>query len=132
MHESTILKTGTTFFGSVIFLAFGALDIMFRVLLLFIILDYITGLMKGFKKKELSSAVGWNGLMKKIGTLIAVIVAHQMDKIAGTEMFRVSVIAFFVANEGISLTENLTIIGVPLPKIMIRTLKVWKEETEVD
>ena len=134
MGESAAVKLLTTFLGTCIVYAFGGVDLILRVLLFFIVLDYVTGLMKAFKNKELSSSVGWNGLMKKIGTLIAVIVAHQMDKIdpTGSQLFRNAVVTFFIANEGVSLVENLAIIGVPVPSILKRALKAWKEETEVD
>ena len=134
MGESAAVKLLTTFLGTCIVYAFGGVDLILRVLLFFIVLDYITGLMKAFKNKELSSSVGWNGLMKKIGTLIAVIVAHQMDKIdpTGSQLFRNAVVTFFIANEGVSLVENLAIIGVPVPSILKRALKAWKEETEVE
>ncbi len=134
MGESAAVKLITTFLGTCIVYAFGGVDLILRVLLFFIVLDYITGLMKAFKNKELSSSVGWNGLMKKIGTLIAVIVAHQMDKIdpTGSQLFRNAVVTFFIANEGVSLVENLAIIGVPVPSILKRALKAWKEETEVE
>ena len=134
MGESAAVKLLTTFSGTCIVYAFGGVDLILRVLLFFIVLDYATGLMKAFKNKELSSSVGWNGLMKKIGTLIAVIVAHQMDKIdpTGSQLFRNAVVTFFIANEGVSLVENLAIIGVPVPSILKRALKAWKEETEVE
>ena len=134
MGESAAVKLITTFLGTCIVYAFGGVDLILRVLLFFIVLDYITGLMKAFKNKDLSSSVGWNGLMKKIGTLIAVIVAHQMDKIdpTGSQLFRNAVVTFFIANEGVSLVENLAIIGVPVPSILKRALKAWKEETEVN
>ena len=134
MGESAAVKLLTTFLGTCIVYAFGGVDLILRVLLFFIVLDYATGLMKAFKNKELSSSVGWNGLMKKIGTLIAVIVAHQMDKIdpTGSQLFRNAVVTFFIANEGVSLVENLAIIGVPVPSILKRALKAWKEETEVE
>ena len=134
MGESAAVKLLTTFLGTCIVYAFGGVDLILRVLLFFIVLDYITGLMKAFKNKELSSSVGWNGLMKKIGTLIAVIVAHQMDKIGptGSQLFRNAVVTFFIANEGVSLVENLAIIGVPVPSILKRALKAWKEEAEVE
>ena len=134
MGESAVVKILTTFFGTCIVYAFGGVDLILRVLLFFLVLDYTTGLMKAFIRKDLSSAVGWNGLMKKIGTLIAVIVAHQMDKIdpTGSQLFRNAVVTFFIANEGVSLVENLAIIGVPVPSILKRALKAWKEETDVN
>lgn len=131
MQESTFIKLFITCMGATMSILFGGVDLIFRVLLLFIALDYITGLMKGFLNKSLSSAIGWKGLMRKVGILIAVIVAHQMDKIAGTQIVRNGVITFFLANEGISLTENLSVMGVPIPKIMLDTLKIWKDKEEL-
>ena len=132
--ESSLMKGITTFLGTFLAYAAGGVDMLFKVLLAFIVLDYITGFMRACAKKELSSAIGFNGIMKKVGVLIAVIIAHQMDKIdpTGSEMFRNVVIVFFIANEGISLIENLSIIGVPVPQIMKKALKTWKDETEVD
>lgn len=134
MSESAIVKTMTTFFGACIVYAIGGFDTAFKVLFFFMILDYLSGLMKAYKKREILSKTGWNGLMKKVGTLMAVIVAHQMDKIAptGSQAFRTIIITFFTANEAISITENLAILGVPIPKIMKQALKVWKDETEVE
>ena len=134
MSENLIVKALTTFFGACAVYALGGIDTMMIVLLIFMALDYATGLMKSFIKKELSSEVGYAGIMKKVGTLIAVIVAHQMDKVDPThsQMFRNVVVTFFIANEGVSLVENLAIIGVPVPSIMKRALKAWKEETEVE
>ncbi|MGX8795428.1 phage holin family protein [Fusibacter sp. JL298sf-3] len=132
MHESTLVKGTVTTLGTIGSLVFGGVDLLFKILILFIALDYVTGVMKGAVEKNLSSDIGWRGLMKKIGTLIAVIVAHQMDKVAGTQVVRTAVMMFFVANEGISLTENLSVIGVPIPKVMMRTLKAWKDSSEVE
>ncbi len=132
MHESTVIKTIVTALGTFASLIFGGVDLIFKILVLFIILDYATGFMKGAVTKSLSSSIGWHGLMKKTGIFIAVIVAHQMDRVAGTQIVRTAVITFFLANEGISLTENLSIIGVPIPKLMVRTLKAWKDSTESD
>lgn len=132
MNEGTILKAIVTALGTTTALIFGGLDLIFKILVLFIILDYVTGFMKGAFTKTLSSSIGWNGLMKKTGIFIAVIVAHQMDRFAGTQIVRTAVITFFIANEGVSLTENLAVIGVPIPKIMLKTLKAWKDSSEVE
>lgn len=134
MLESGFLKGCTTFIGTCLVVLFGGVDLIFKVLLIFIVLDYLTGLMKGFVRRDLSSSIGWIGLMKKVGILIGVIVAHMMDQVAPFEiaLFRTTVITFFCANEGISITENLAIIGVKLPKGLIKALKMWKDETEVE
>lgn len=118
--------------GTLLSLVFGGLDLLFKILLLFMALDYLTGFMKGVTNQKLSSIIGWRGLMKKIGTLIAIIIAHQMDQISNTQVFRVTIMTFFVANEGISVVENLNALGVPIPKFMSSTLKIWKDEKGTD
>lgn len=130
--EGSFFRTCITVIGSACFMLFGALDLLFRVLLVFIVTDFITGIIKGQMREGLSAEKGWKGLMKKVGILIAILVANQMDKVAGTETFKIAIITFFIANEGISITENLTLMGVPLPSIMVKTLKAWKQESEVD
>ena len=128
MTESTVVKTLTTLFGTGIVYMIGGIDLIFSVLLTFLVLDYVTELMKAFINKDLSSSIGYAGLMKKVGVLIAIIVAHQVDKIApGETLIRTAVITFFIANEGISLIENLSIIGVPVPDVLVRALKAWKD-----
>ncbi|MBP2026714.1 toxin secretion/phage lysis holin [Acetoanaerobium pronyense] len=66
--------------------------------------------------------------MKKCGVMIGVIVAVQLDKLLGSDMFRTTTITFFVLNEGISIVENLTVVGVELPQPLVKFMKSWKEQ----
>lgn len=102
---------------------FGAWDITLQVLVALIIADYITGLMVGYSTKNLNSKIGVKGLFKKAGILICVIVAVMADKVVGTDnTLRFAIILCFCGNEGISILENVTKLGVPIPQKLLDAL----------
>ena len=103
---------------------FGAWDKALAILITFMVLDYITGLIKAWYKKELSSDVGLHGLTRKASILIVLIVAVLLDRLVnqGTWVFRTLVAYFYIANEGISILENIAVLNVPFPKKLKDTL----------
>ena len=105
-------------FGGVFAWAFGAWDKLLCALITLIILDYITGLLKGWYTKRLSSEIGFKGIAKKIVILIMVVTANVLQTVIGDKiMLREIVIMFFIANEGLSLLENCAEInGGNIPK----------------
>lgn len=93
--------------GGVFAWAFGAWDKLLCALITLIILDYITGLLKGWYTKKLSSEIGFKGIAKKVVILVMVIAANVLQSVTGDGvMLREIVIMFFIANEGLSLLEN--------------------------
>lgn len=121
--------TGTLATTLVYFL--GGWDIALQTLILVMILDYITGVIKAIKKKEINSKTGFWGIIKKFGYLIIVVLAVVMDKIVGdTGAIRTMVIYFFVANDGISILENWGGMGLPLPKKIFDILEQLKNEND--
>lgn len=96
----------------------GGLDGMLIALIIFMVLDYITGLMCAILDKKLSSAVGFKGICKKALILILVGVANIVDvHVVGTgSALRGAVICFYLSNEGLSLLENAAYIGLPIPE----------------
>lgn len=121
--------TGTLATTLVYFL--GGWDIALQTLILVMILDYITGVIKAIKKKEINSKTGLWGIIKKFGYLIIVVLAVVMDKIVGdTGAIRTMVIYFFVANDGISILENWGGMGLPLPKKIFDVLEQLKNEND--
>ena len=93
-------------------------------LIIFMVLDYITGLMCAVIDKKLSSAVGFRGICKKVLILMLVGLANVIDMhVAGTgSALRGAVIAFYLSNEGLSLLENAAHIGLPVPEKMKEVL----------
>lgn len=111
-----------------LFYALGGWDIALQCLLLAIALDYISGLIKAYYTKTLSSKQGFKGILKKIGYLILVSVAVIVDRVAGnTGAIRSLVIYYFVANEGLSVIENLAVTNIPIPAFLKNALKVLKK-----
>ena len=119
--------TGTLLTAIVYFL--GGWDMAIQVLVVMMILDYITGILKAIFNKEINSYVGVKGIIKKVGYLIIVGVSVMLDRLMGdTGAVRNVVIYFFVANEGISIVENWVAMGLPMPQVIIDTLEQIKQK----
>ena len=108
---------------------FGGLDIALQSLLVVIIIDYLTGVASAIYNKELNSKTGLKGILKKFGYLCVVALSVIIDRITGTSgVIRNLVIYFFVANDGLSIVENLAQMGVKLPEKLINALEQIKEK----
>ena len=93
----------------------GGMDGLMIALIVFMVLDYITGLMCAVMDKKLSSAVGFRGICKKVLILLLVGVASTVDvHVSGP--LRGAVVCFYLSNEGLSLLENAAHIGLPVPE----------------
>lgn len=92
---------------------FGGFDVMFQVLFFCIVTDYITGLMAAFYLGKLNSKVGFKGILKKIAILMVVALAVEIGRVTGMEAVRGLIMGFYIANEGISILENVGRMDVP-------------------
>ena len=111
----------------------GGFDVAIQCLLIAIIIDYLSGMIKAFVTKTLSSQIGVRGILKKVAVLLVVMLAVLIDRVTGESgAIRTLVIYYFVANEGLSITENLAQAGVPMPKIIKDALKALKKESNKD
>ncbi len=110
----------------------GGLDGVMMALLAFIAIDYITGLMVGIVTKTLNSSTGFKGLAKKVFILLLVLIANILDVyiMGGSGVVRGVVIAFYIANEGISILENAGKLGVPYPQKLKEVLEQLKESED--
>ena len=107
----------------------GGVDVALQCLLVMIILDYISGIASAIYNKNLDRKIGLKGILKKFMYLIIVCVSVIIDKIVGnTGVVRTLVIYFFVANDGLSIIENMGKMGIPLPKKLIDTLNQLKNK----
>lgn len=106
----------------------GGWDVALKTLLLFMLLDYITGLICATKNKQLSSVIGFNGILKKVMILIVVAVAVSVDAIMGVGgLTRSLVIFFYVSMEGISILENAARMDVGIPEQLKEILLQLKD-----
>jgi toxin secretion/phage lysis holin len=96
----------------------GGFDGFLYALVAFVVIDYITGLIRGALEKTLSSEVGFRGIIKKVLIFTMVAVGNLVDKsiIGNGEVIRTAVIFFYLSNEGISIIENAAACGLPVPE----------------
>ena len=108
---------------------FGGWDIALIVLVAFMVLDYATGMMWAYIQKTLNSQIGFRGLIKKCMILVVLIIAVLLDRMinSGTAVFRTLVCYFYIANEGISLLENVSHLGLPIPDKLKNVLQQLNE-----
>ena len=107
----------------------GGLDGFLYALLMFVVIDYATGLMAAFVQKKVSSEVGFKGICKKVAIFCLVGIGHVLDiqVIQNGSVLRTAVIFFYLSNEGISIIENVALIGLPVPKKLKEVLEQLHE-----
>ena len=124
--------------GSLLTSLFGGWDDAIVTLLIFMAVDYITGLIVAgvfhasnkSPNGSLESRAGWKGLCRKGVTLLVVLVATRLDMAIGTHYIRDAVVIAFVANEALSIIENAGLMGIPIPEVIIRMIDVLKKHSE--
>lgn len=118
--------------------AIGGWDVLMRVLVGMMAADYLTGLLiAAIWQKSNKSATGaldskasFKGIVRKCAILLLIYIAVLLDAAIGTRYIRSAVIIFYIGNEGLSLLENLCIMGVPHPTFMERVLQVLRDKGE--
>ena len=121
---------GSVFGGAVVYL-YGSIDKLLIALVTFIIIDYVTGIIKAFILKQLSSEVGFKGLAKKVIILLLVAAANIVDRLTNADgLIRSMMCLFFIANEGLSILENCALMGVPFPKKFKLILEQLKKNND--
>lgn len=136
MKEFICTVTGVI--GSVIASLFGGWDSALTTLIMFMVIDYVTGLIvagvfKNSPKTDtgaLESKAGWKGLCRKCVTLVFVMVAYRLDLILCTEYIKTAVIIAFIVNELISLVENAGLMGIPLPGAITKAIDILQKKSE--
>lgn len=126
--------------GSFIAALFGGWDAALVTLVIFMAVDYFTGLVVAgvFHNSEktdngaLESRAGWKGLCRKGVTLLVVLVACRLDLVMGSNFIRDAVVVAFIANETISIIENAGLMGVPIPSVIVRAIEVLKKKSEAE
>lgn len=111
---------------------FGSWDLPLKILLTSMILDYISGMLKAFYLGNVSSRVGYKGIIKKVGILFTIVVANLTDIIFGVTIFRAAICMFFCMNELLSVLENVSALGVPIPEVLSDKLIQTKSNTIKD
>ena len=109
----------------------GGFDIAIQSLLIVIVIDYLTGIASAMYNKELSSKIGFKGIIKKFCYLLVVALSVVIDNLLGQSgLIRSLVIYFFVANDGLSIIENMAEMNIKLPNKLIDALEQIKKKGE--
>ena len=132
-----LAAVGATLSG-VIAVLWGGWSQPMTVLVILMGLDYISGLavalvFRRSPKTEsggASSIIGLKGLLRKLFLIVIVAAAYQIDKIIGTAYLRDAVAIAFIANEALSLLENAALMGIPIPKVLLKSIDVLKGKSE--
>lgn len=136
MKEGICFGVGVV--GSAIASLFGGWDAALVTLLIFMGIDYLTGLIVAgvfhqSPKSEggaLESRAGWKGLCRKGVTLLIVLVGCRLDVVMGSNFIRDAVVIAFIANETISIIENARLMGLPIPAVITKAIEVLKKKAE--
>ena len=110
----------------------GGCDGLLYALIAFAVVDYLTGIMCAIVDKKLSSAVGFKGIFKKVLIFVLVGIANILDVqvIGNGSVLRTAVIFFYISNEGISLLENASHLGLPIPAPIRNVLQQLHDRAE--
>lgn len=116
---------------------FGGWDASIKALLLFMVIDFVLGLVCAWTKKSNKSEGGgleshacWVGLCRKFATLLLVMISVQLDTVLGVSYIRDAVCIAFMANELISIIENVGLLGIKLPEPLISAIDILQKKSE--
>lgn len=140
MRNSTVLSGIIGLIGGAFTTLFGGWTAGMTSLVLFMAIDYISGLIVAgvFKKSTksesgaLESKAGWKGLARKCMTLLFVLIAYRLDLLLCTNYIRDAVVIGFCVNELVSIIENAGLMGLPLPSPIKRALEVLRSKAEFE
>lgn len=126
------LQSGFFALGAIVGGFLGGKDGLLYALLVLVILDYITGVLNPINQKRLSSSVGYKGIARKVLIFVLVGTANVVDVyiLGKAGVLRATVIFFYISNEGISILENASYLGLPVPQKFQRVLKQLHQKEE--
>lgn len=126
------IQIAFTAIGGIIGAALGGFDGFLIALCIMMVTDYITGVIEAGYSHNISSKIGFKGILKKLLMFIVVAVAHLIDTyvIHTPGMLRTATIFFYISNEGISILENIALCGVAIPKKLQAVLKQLHEDEQ--
>ena len=111
---------------------FGGLDGFMQVLIILVVVDYISGVIAAGMQHEISSSTGFTGIARKVFIFALVGISHVLDQqfLNNSATLRTAVCMFYIGNEGISILENADKLGIPLPKILMKNFRQFRQEQE--
>lgn len=137
-YRTIVMALPIGLIGSFIANQFGGWSNDLATLIIFMAIDFITGLIvagvfkksKKSKKGALESSIGFKGLAKKIMILVFVLIGYRLDLLLGSNYVRTAVIIAFICNETISITENAGLMGIPIPKPIREAIDILRGDND--
>ena len=129
-HHSTIVKTVIAALGTAATYLWGGWDAVLLALVVLVSIDYVSGVVAAWHRKELDSRIGARGIARKVGMFVVIAVANIIDRTGGLgePILRTATIWWYLGNESLSIVENLADIGVPIPERILSALASLKGE----
>lgn len=129
---SNFIKMVSAAFGAGVGYLFGGWSILINLLLILVVVDWLTGWTAAWIKHELRSRVGFEGIARKVAIFLVVTIAHFIDSaLGGTGYIQDAVIFFYLANELLSVIENMGRMGVPMPDVLRNAVKIFESRSAV-
>ena len=117
-----------SFLSTAFIYLFGEIDVALECFIVAVILDYVTGILSAGYQKKLNSKIGFKGILKKIALFCLIALAVIIDKITGASgIVRTLIIYYLVANEGLSIIENLAEMNIIIPEFIKEKLEQIKK-----
>lgn len=128
----TAVKAAVAAIGTSVTYIIGGWDTTMTILVFAVVIDYASGVLRAAAEGSLNSRIGLKGIVKKIGFFLLVATANLADQALGTSepVIRTATSFFLVANELLSVTENLGAAGVPIPDVLRRAIELLREKSD--
>lgn len=124
-----IIKIVSTAFGGAAGYLFGGWDVLINLLLLLVVVDWLSGWAAAWMRGELKSRVGFKGIIRKVTIFVVVAIAHFIDQALGSlRYFQDAVVFFYLANELLSVIENMGKMGLPMPDILRNAVQIFESK----
>jgi len=130
--ERQISVIGFSVFGSIVSFVFGGWDLLVLILVYAVVIDYITGIIASALEGKLSSQVGFRGIAKKVLIFCVVALSHLVDLLInqGNHLVRNATIFFYLVNEFVSIIENVSRTGIPIPSFLRKAIRLLKNRSK--
>lgn len=125
---SQIIKVVATAFGAVVGYAFGGWSMLIHLLLILVIVDWLSGWTAAWMRGELKSRKGFHGATRKVAIFAIVTIAHFIDTALNLSVFQDAVVFFYLANELLSVIENMGKMGLPMPEILRNAVQIFESK----
>ncbi|WP_322923184.1 phage holin family protein [Paenibacillus campi] len=124
-----IIKLVATAVGIAAGYLFGGWDVLINLLLLLVVVDWLSGWAAAWMRGELKSRIGFKGIIRKVTIFVIVAIAHFIDQALGSlRYFQDAVIFFYLANELLSVIENMGKMGLPMPDVLRNAVRIFESK----